>query len=563
MFVKKKFSFAIIFTIGLLLTIPSQLSPSFAEDTFYNASTKGITLEYPDDWQVLDELPDPIVVMFYVEDELGLMVANVVVTHTELNDDVNSFELAEELIEELKVDYPDLRVEQEGNIQINDYSSRQKIVSYESDFDKVKQDMVITVVENSAYVFALTTTPEDYSAYQPIFNKMLNSVEISPESILQLIDNNYKNDKVGITANFPTNWISLGSIMYDEYNIPMNVVMSVHPDIITGDLQNIAAVMLGYSENESLPSRSYFDSLESSGCSLPKNTMSIIKFNQMKAIEFQATCIPDGFDTEVDALAFVMITPDNSFFVTYMASDKQYDEKLQEFEKFKDTVTIKNTLDLSDTSAVSSAYDLSFIETKEKISDSLKTNLILYDDSKIKNFNFDINSSTITFTPIANNDENFSIDIQVDEFLDPPYSVEMHGGYAEYFVINDTTTDKKFIGIFAESPVDNMIIKGQLNNSIFENSSNSLVPKWIKTNAGWWAENQIDDNTFVSGIQFLIKEEIISVPQNNSLSLETEISDGVPGWIKNNAGWWAQGLLTDNDFLKGIQYLVEHGIIRV
>ena len=562
MFVKKKFSFAIIFTIGLLLTIPTQLPTSFAEDIFYNASTKGITLEYPDDWQVLDELPDPIVVMFYVEDELGLMVANVVVTYTELDDDVNSFELAEELVEELKIDYPDLIVEQEGNTQINDYSSRQKIVSYESDFDKVKQDMVITVTENSAYVFALTATPEDYPLYQPIFNKMLSSVEISPESIPQLIDNNYKNDEVGITANFPANWISLGSIMYDEHNIPMNVVISVHPDIITGDLQNIAAVMLGYSENESLPSRSYFDSLESSGCSLPKNTMSIIKFNHMKAIEFQATCIPDGFDTEVDALAFVMITPDNSFFVTYMASDKQYEEKLQEFEKFKDTVTVKNTLDLSDTSAVSSAYDLTVIETKEKISDNLKTNLILYDDSKIKNFNFDTDSSTITLTPIANSDENFSIDIQVDQFLDPPYSVEMYGDNAEYFVINDTTTDKTFIGIFVESPLDNITIKGQLTNNAFENNSNPLIPKWIKTNAGWWAENQIDDNTFVSGIQFLIKEGIISVPRSSS-PLETEVSDGVPGWIKNNASWWAQGLLTDDDFLKGIQYLVEHGIIRV
>ena len=40
-------------------------------------------------------------------------------------------------------------------------------------------------------------------------------------------------------------------------------------------------------------------------------------------------------------------------------------------------------------------------------------------------------------------------------------------------------------------------------------------------------------------------------------------SNKVPGWIKNNADWWAQGLITDDDFVKGIQYLVEQGIIRV
>ena len=33
-----------------------------------------------------------------------------------------------------------------------------------------------------------------------------------------------------------------------------------------------------------------------------------------------------------------------------------------------------------------------------------------------------------------------------------------------------------------------------------------VVPDWIKNNAGWWAEGQIDDQTFVNGIQFLIKE---------------------------------------------------------
>ena len=37
------------------------------------------------------------------------------------------------------------------------------------------------------------------------------------------------------------------------------------------------------------------------------------------------------------------------------------------------------------------------------------------------------------------------------------------------------------------------------------------IPAWIKNNAGWWAEGQIDDNTFVSGIQHLVKIGIIKV----------------------------------------------------
>ena len=43
---------------------------------------------------------------------------------------------------------------------------------------------------------------------------------------------------------------------------------------------------------------------------------------------------------------------------------------------------------------------------------------------------------------------------------------------------------------------------------------------------------------------------------------EEESVTAVPEWIKNNAGWWADGLLTEEDFLNGIKYLVENEIIR-
>jgi len=37
------------------------------------------------------------------------------------------------------------------------------------------------------------------------------------------------------------------------------------------------------------------------------------------------------------------------------------------------------------------------------------------------------------------------------------------------------------------------------------------IPSWIKNNAGWWADGSIDDNSFVQGIQFLIKEGIMKI----------------------------------------------------
>ena len=40
-------------------------------------------------------------------------------------------------------------------------------------------------------------------------------------------------------------------------------------------------------------------------------------------------------------------------------------------------------------------------------------------------------------------------------------------------------------------------------------------------------------------------------------------SDEIPGWIKNNAAWWANGQIDDNTFVSGIQHLVKVGIIKV
>ena len=85
------------------------------------------------------------------------------------------------------------------------------------------------------------------------------------------------------------------------------------------------------------------------------------------------------------------------------------------------------------------------------------------------------------------------------------------------------------------------------------------VPDWVKNNAGWWAEGQIDDTAFVSGVQYMIENGIINVPSTAS----SGTSDTIPSWVKNNAGWWADGTLTENEFVNALQYLIKMGIMNV
>ena len=40
-------------------------------------------------------------------------------------------------------------------------------------------------------------------------------------------------------------------------------------------------------------------------------------------------------------------------------------------------------------------------------------------------------------------------------------------------------------------------------------------------------------------------------------------SNEIPSWIKNNAGWWADGSIDDNSFVQGIQFLIKEGIMRI
>ncbi len=87
------------------------------------------------------------------------------------------------------------------------------------------------------------------------------------------------------------------------------------------------------------------------------------------------------------------------------------------------------------------------------------------------------------------------------------------------------------------------------------------IPDWIKNNARWWATGLIGDSDFVTGIQFLINQDIMKIP-TTAQGTGTG-TDEIPGWIKNNAGWWADGLITDNDFVQGIQFLIENGIMKI
>jgi plastocyanin len=97
--------------------------------------------------------------------------------------------------------------------------------------------------------------------------------------------------------------------------------------------------------------------------------------------------------------------------------------------------------------------------------------------------------------------------------------------------------------------------------TISVSDSKLLVPDWVKNNAAWWSDGTISDSDFATGLEYLIKENIIDVPQD--ITSQGTSENNIPDWLRNNAKWWSDDLLSDSEFLKGIEWMISNGVITI
>jgi len=86
------------------------------------------------------------------------------------------------------------------------------------------------------------------------------------------------------------------------------------------------------------------------------------------------------------------------------------------------------------------------------------------------------------------------------------------------------------------------------------------IPQWLKNNAEWYGNDQMTDRDFISGIEYLIKKEIIQVSEMSEQTRNYESE--IPDWIRNNAKWWSEGEISDSEYINGMQFLINNGIIK-
>ena len=95
-------------------------------------------------------------------------------------------------------------------------------------------------------------------------------------------------------------------------------------------------------------------------------------------------------------------------------------------------------------------------------------------------------------------------------------------------------------------------------------AQDAQIPDWVKHVAGWWANGEIPENEFLFGIEYLINNNIILIPFTPCSASHTDSSDNmVPDWFKNNAKWWSEDLIEDTEFINGIEYLIKKQIVSI
>jgi len=78
-------------------------------------------------------------------------------------------------------------------------------------------------------------------------------------------------------------------------------------------------------------------------------------------------------------------------------------------------------------------------------------------------------------------------------------------------------------------------------------------------------DNEIVHNYLIS-LEKLREKYSLNIFENPTMKpdfLQKIEERTIPYWIKNNAGWWADGMIPDDAFVSGLQWLISNGIMKI
>ncbi len=78
----------------------------------------------------------------------------------------------------------------------------------------------------------------------------------------------------------------------------------------------------------------------------------------------------------------------------------------------------------------------------------------------------------------------------------------------------------------------------------------------IKDATKIWCGLHVDNGSFVKILQILSENKYVIVTKSSSTTQ-------IPSWFKNTSCWWSSGMISDNDFLPGVQFALDKGYLKI
>ena len=145
--------------------------------------------------------------------------------------------------------------------------------------------------------------------------------------------------------------------------------------------------------------------------------------------------------------------------------------------------------------------------------------------------------------------DSFNVDYDIENgildtiFLDPDF--------IELIITMDTTADGTVEITIPRSLLD---AKFDASDDVFFVLVDGFETDYAEINS------TVDSRTLV--IPFFVGDSVIDIIGTDALN-PFSVQPEIPSWIKNNAGWWADGQIDDDAFIQGLQYLITNGILQV
>ena len=282
----------------------------------------------------------------------------------------------------------------------------------------------------------------------------------------------------------------------------------------------------------------------------PKNTLEFLSPNYSgtsNGVElFKSSIFIDDYSEEDNRIVHFVLLPDHV---------RHIKNQLKKMEADSSSVILPNSIDLILNKGKEIQFPLRTLTLSEEYQVDLSWDPKVIVPGESIRFIYTFRDTT-DLGPIRNSDYTFTILQNGKTIFSEDRFAKIGADYSDY------TFEEGQTGLTV-ARFSNISGSGQQTEFAFVVGSQakaSLVPEWVKNNAGWWADGQIPDSAFIDGIEFLIKDGIIIVPVSESTA---QNESNIPEWIKTNAGWWADGQISDSAFIDGIEFLIKDGIIKI